>query len=407
VVVDNASRFHARAHPTDVSAADKAVVGRVVVGSVSRMSNARCPRCQQTLGESDVGAGVLRCVGCGCFVCTPVAAGHLRRFLVVDDGVWAEVLAHGGRGPPCPDCATGMKVANLKGVVVDGCPACGSLLLDPGELQRLTGRDEPPLPTSPSPSSSSSSSSVAPVEDDSDLEPLPGRVFAPPIEALGHFLGTTSWVQLSQLRQHNTGLTFTIDQGARYVVRTPSGSGVLRRQESAGALLARMFLAPFRRQRFELLDARETPMLILERHFEKVIMSRLDVFLDDGAGDPGRLLGVVERNFSLLDSRYELKDAAGHVFARLIRPTMSLWQFRLETADGVASGAVAKQWSGLVTEWLSDADDFGVDFGPHPWTREQRGVIVAAALSIDLDLFERGNTSRRTTIFDDLLQATT
>lgn len=361
------------------------------------MSSAQCPRCQQSLVDSDVGAGVVRCVGCGCFVCTPIAAGHLRRFLVVHDSVWAEVLALGGRGPPCPGCATGMKVANLKGVVVDGCPACGMLLLDPGELQRLTGRDEPPL-------SSSSSSPSSPVarSDDEVEERLPGRVFAPPIEALGAFLGTTSWVQLSQLRQHDTGLTFTIDQGARYVVRTPSGSGVLRRQESAGALLARLFVAPFRRQRFELLDARENPVLILERHFEKVIMSRLDVFLDDGAGDPGRALGVVERNFSLLESRYELKDASGGVFARLIKPTLSVWQFRLETAAGLASGAVAKHWSGFVTEWLSDADDFGVDFGPHPWTREQRAVIVAAALSIDLDVFERGNTSRRTTIFDVL-----
>jgi len=365
------------------------------------MSFAACPRCQQSLAASDVGAGVVRCVGCGCFVCTPVAASNLRRFLVVDEALWVEILAHGGRGPACPGCTTTMRVANLKGVVVDGCPGCGAILLDPGELQRLTGREEPALaPTTTSTTTTTATAPAARFEAPDPEERLPGRVFAPPIEALRVLLGSTSWVQLSQLRQHNTGLSFTIDQGARYVLRTPRGSGVVRRQESAGALLARMFIAPFRRQRFELLDPAENPVLILERHFEKVIMSRLDVFLDDGAGDPGRLLGVVERNFALLESRYELKDASGHVFARVIKPSLSLWQFRLETAAGVASGAIAKQWSGFATEWLSDADDFGVDFGPHPWSAEQRGVIVAAALSIDLDFFERGNTSRRTTLFD-------
>ncbi len=363
------------------------------------MDFASCPRCRQPLLESDVGNGVVRCGACGCFVCTPIAASNLRRFLAVDDRLWAEILAVGGRGPACAGCATAMKVANLKGVVVDGCLACGAILLDPGELQRLTGRAEPTLASAPPPPPTSTAPTAPTAPTAAEL-PLPGRQFSPPIDALRAFIGTTSGVQLSQLRHHNTGLGIAFDQGARYVVRTMAGSGVLRRQEDARAFLTRMLLAALTRQRFELLTPSEAPMLILERHFEKVVMSRLDVFLDDGAGDPGRTIGVVERNFALTQSRYELKDASGSVFARLIRPMTSLWQFRLETAAGAPSGAIAKQWTGLMSEWLTDADDFGIEFGPHPWTIEQRGVILAAALSIDLDHFERGNTSRRTTIFD-------
>jgi len=81
----------------------------------------------------------------------------------------------------------------------------------------------------------------------------------------------------------------------------------------------------------------------------------------------------------------------------------SLWQFRLETADGAASGAVAKQWSGFASEFFTDADDYGVDFGVVAWSLAQRAVITAAALAIDLDHFEHGGQGIRGRSFFDLL----
>ncbi|HEY1097569.1 MAG TPA: phospholipid scramblase-related protein [Myxococcota bacterium] len=386
------------------------VVGDVVGTATSAMSSIAatvCPRCQQSLAASDVGAGVLRCVACGCFVCQPAATTQLRRFLRVADDVWAELLEHGGRGARCSACTAQMRIANLKGVVVDGCPACGTLLLDPGELQRLTGRAEP----AHVPAVVGRADDVDHVDHvdhvdahdhvEHDAGPLPGRVFVPPRVGLQNFLGSTPWVQLSQQR-HVQALTFSIDVGARYLVRTADGSGTVGRLEGPAALLKRMFLGAFMRQPFSLKDPRDNPLLVLERHFDRLLRSRLDVFLDDGARDPGDKLGSVERDFAWTETRYELKDARGAVFARLVRPALKLWQFRLERADGVVVGAVAKQWSGLVTEWLSDSDDFGIDFGTHRWSLEQRATIVAAALSIDLDLFERGNTTRDRSLLDVL-----
>ena len=344
-----------------------------------------CPRCQQSLVASDVGAGVVRCVGCGAFACTPVASSALRVFLGVDDAVYTELLATGGRGPPCPGCATTMRVARLKGVTVDGCPACGALLLDPGELRSLTGRDEPPLSSS---SSSSPSSLDFDRRDHEPAEQLPGRQYAPPATALKQFLGTTPWVQICQVRPERMAMMLIAHTANQYVVRTPAGSGSLVRQEDAGAMLARLFLATFTRQQFTLRDASDNPILLLERHFEKLITSRLDVFLDD-AGDPGLRLGTVERNFALMETRYELKDARGVVFARVIRPVTALWKFRVETAAGAPVAMLAKEWTGIMNEYMTNADDFSIDFGAHPWTIEQRAVIVAATLSIDLDFFDR------------------
>lgn len=360
------------------------------------MSN--CPRCDGTVVKSDVGAGVGRCATCSCFVCTDVARQNLCRFLRVDEPVWHALLDAGGKGPRCPGCAHIMKTATLKGVVVDGCRECGVLLLDPGELQRLTGRDEGPRPPPP-PSAPPTPPTAAP--EPAPTERLPGREFGAPIEVLRNFLGSTPWVQVSQQRaQVMAAGMFVVDAGKTYFIRTAAGSGTLRRQEDAIALLKRMFLGAFVKQRFVMSDPRDHPMLVIDRTSEKLVMNRLVVSLDDGTGDPARALGSVESTFSVIETRYELRDARGTPFANLVRPALSSWTFELRTLDEAVVGRVAKEWSGLMTEWLSDSDDFAVDFGAHGWTLDQRAVIVTAALLIDINHFERGNTSHRSTLFD-------
>jgi len=42
----------------------------------------------------------------------------------------------------CGRCGTQMEAKIFKGVEIDVCPGCGSVLLDPGELEELAGEDE-------------------------------------------------------------------------------------------------------------------------------------------------------------------------------------------------------------------------------------------------------------------------
>lgn len=350
------------------------------------MTTATCPRCSAAVRAAhDVGAGVGRCDGCGCYLCTGDARSHLTRWLGVDEQVWDELVRQGRRGPGCTLCAGALRTFALKAITVDGCEHCGALLLDPGELTRLTGVAEAPPPSSPAPPSPvvAAGFSAEPIVDPSAL----GRVYASPDVALANFLATTPWVELVQQRQVAEEL-LSLEFGNRYVVRTPHGSGSIAVDEGMGAALARMFLGGLLRSRYTLRDPRDTPTLTLIRSFEKLVLSRLDVALWNG-DDDGKPLGSVERSFRLASSAYELKDARGRCFARLERPVLSLWQFRLLDERGEAVGAIAKQWAGLATEWFTDADDFSVDFGAVGWTVEQRAVIVAAALAIDLDHFER------------------
>jgi len=346
------------------------------------MTASTCPRCSATVVAAvDVGAGVGHCGGCGCYLCTGDARAHLTRWLGIDESVWGELVRQGRRGPACTLCAATLRTFALKAVTVDGCAGCGALLLDPSELTKLTG-----LAEAPPPSTTSAAARVAAAEPPRDQSSL-GNVYASPDVALANFLGGVPWVQVVQQRQVAEAV-LSLEFGNRYTVRTPEGSGSIAVDEGVGAALARMFLGGLLRSRNTLRDARDTPILTLTRSFEKLVLSRMEVALWAG-DDDGRALGSVEKIFRLASSGYELKDARGRRFARLERPVLSLWQFRLVDERGEVVGAIAKQWAGLVTEWFTDADDFSVDLGDVAWTIEQRAVIVAAALAIDLDHFER------------------
>jgi hypothetical protein len=51
----------------------------------------------------------------------------------------ARVALHRGR---CGKCGGVMKARPFRGVEIDVCEECGSVLLDPGELQQLAGKDD-------------------------------------------------------------------------------------------------------------------------------------------------------------------------------------------------------------------------------------------------------------------------
>lgn len=355
------------------------------------MSSVGCPRCSAAVASApDVGTGVGRCGGCGCWLCTGEARARLTGWLSVDARVWEELLRQGARGPACTLCGKMFRTVSLKGVVVDGCDSCGALLLDPGELSRLTGLEEAPPPATPN------------LVDDPPLHAdgaKLGKIYGDPSGLLANFLGEVRWLELVQERQYGEQM-LSLEFGNRYTVRAPSGSGHIFAEGGTAAALARMLLGGLLRSRYTMCDSRETPFLTLRRSFDRLVLSRMDVALSSGTDD-GRLLGSVERNLRLLTSSYDLVDARGRRFARLERPVLSLWQFRLLDERDRPVGAIAKQWSGFATEVFTDADDFGIDFGNVTWSPEQRAVVLGAALAIDLDHFERkGGLSSVASLFD-------
>ncbi len=99
--------------------------------------------------------------------------------------------------------------------------------------------------------------------------------------------------------------------------------------------------------------------------------------------------GSVHRRWGRLHKIYDLRDEAGVVFARIESPIWRLWTFPIV---GTRS-RITKKWGGGLREVFTDADTFLVDFAGESWTRAQRAVILAAAISIDFDYFENNQGS--------------
>ncbi len=61
--------------------------------------------------------------------------------------------------------------------------------------------------------------------------------------------------------------------------------------------------------------------------------------------------------------------------------------------DGVEVGMITKQWTGLVREGFTDADNFGVTF-PVDLDVRMKAVLLGAVFLIDFMFFEKsGNNS--------------
>ena len=111
------------------------------------------------------------------------------------------------------------------------------------------------------------------------------------------------------------------------------------------------------------IDARlraAAPLLVLERPLR---LARHEVVVRDGAGARlGRVVQecrVVARDFTVLDANDEplLRIHCGFGLRHLVAPR---WTFELLGLDGRPVGEIRKQWSGLLQEAFTDADNFGV-----------------------------------------------
>ena len=129
------------------------------------------------------------------------------------------------------------------------------------------------------------------------------------------------------------------------------------------------------------------PLLVLERPLRLV---RQEVVVRDGAGERlGRVrqeCRVVARDFTVLDAGDEpvMLIHCGFGLANLITPR---WTFTLLGLDGEPVGEIRKQWSGLLQEAFTDADNFGVAL-PAELPSTSKALVLAAVILIDYLYFE-------------------
>jgi uncharacterized protein YxjI len=102
----------------------------------------------------------------------------------------------------------------------------------------------------------------------------------------------------------------------------------------------------------------------------------------------GKPLGALQQRFAILSKRFDVLDAAGNVVLETNSPLWSPWTFKFLQGDRERA-VVRKKWSGLFSEASSDRDNFQILFSDPAMREEERCMILASALFIDLIYFER------------------
>ena len=167
----------------------------------------------------------------------------------------------------------------------------------------------------------------------------------------------------------------------RYSVRSPSGEQLLYAFEESG-LLGRNVLSSHRPLTIHVVDRNNTEVINASRSFFW-FLSHLHV--NDGTG---QRIGSMQRRFSFLTRKFDLMDATGSVVAEMRGPIFRPFTFMVYQ-QGQEVGRVTKQWSGLGREAFTDADTFKVEVDTGRADQEFSLLMLASAISIDLDFFDR------------------
>jgi len=98
--------------------------------------------------------------------------------------------------------------------------------------------------------------------------------------------------------------------------------------------------------------------------------------------------------------QFSIKDANGEIVLRIEGPfcTYSICgdvEFNIMTADGATEiGKISKQWSGLLKEAFTDADNFGINFPidlvSHLFILNKRGCLDRVVMASGLESEGRG-----------------
>lgn len=107
----------------------------------------------------------------------------------------------------------------------------------------------------------------------------------------------------------------------------------------------------------------------------------------------GRLVGVFEECFSLV-KKLVVKDGEGRSRFAMSTGFLSPWDFTFTRAAPRTPRRVAsiqKHWDGFGRELFTDADTLRVAFEARELDTDERALLLAAALFIDLVWFERAS----------------
>lgn len=101
----------------------------------------------------------------------------------------------------------------------------------------------------------------------------------------------------------------------------------------------------------------------------------------------GQHLGALQMRWSLLYKKFDVENERGLVIMEVASPIWNLWTFTFKNRSRKMA-EIQKKWSGLLSEILTDKDNFLIEYSAQELSEYERKLVMVAAVFIDLLYFE-------------------
>ena len=179
---------------------------------------------------------------------------------------------------------------------------------------------------------------------------------------------------------------FGFETRNKYEIFSQTGTSIgfaAEQQKGILGMLLRQVLGHWRRFDLHVFDSSRQPVMTA-RHPFRFFFQRMEVF----ETATNRPLGALQQRFAFLHKKFDVESPDGHIIMQVASPLWRIWTFPF-TRGGQECAVITKKWSGSLTEVFTDADNFVVHFADPALKADERKLLLAAALFIDLQYFER------------------
>ena len=190
---------------------------------------------------------------------------------------------------------------------------------------------------------------------------------------------------------------FNFETRNKYRICDESGRDIAfaaEQQKGFLGFLLRQFFGHWRSFDIHFFDESRKEFMTANHPF-RWFFQRLDLFATGG-----RHIGSIERRFSILTKRFEVQDPQGHVLLEVASPFWKIWTFQFTRGEREFA-RISKKWTGLGYELFTDKDTFLVEFNDPALPSDQRALVLAAAIYVDLMFFEKKGSGGVVNVFDN------
>ncbi len=171
----------------------------------------------------------------------------------------------------------------------------------------------------------------------------------------------------------------------KYELRLESGESIGFAAEQQKGILGfffRQWFGHWRRFNIVIFDRDKRPIFRVNHPF-RLFFQRLEIVTEEG-----KEVGALEQRFAFFSKCFDVLDSSGRELLRVRSPLWSPWTFAFQK-NGMEVALLQKRWSGLLTEVFTDADQFRIQFQSASLSPEERFLVLAASLFVDLRYFEK------------------